>query len=56
MNPFKHMSHESLLLTLDAVRAHAAMQERLFGAVSDYLKASLSALEHALEAKTEKSE
>ena len=56
MNPFKHMSHASFLMTLDAVRTHAAMQERLFGTVNDYLKASITALEHALEAKTEKSE
>ena len=55
-NPFKHMSQENLLMTLDAVRTHVAMQERLFGAVSDYLKASLNALEHALAVKTEKSE
>jgi hypothetical protein len=56
MNPFAHMPQESLLMTLDAVRAHAAMQERLFGTVNDYLKDSLNALEKALADKTAKAE
>lgn len=55
-NPFAHMPHESLLMTLDAVRTHVAMQERLFGNVTGYLKDSLDALEQALESKPEKSQ
>lgn len=55
-NPYKHLPAEHLLSTLEAVRIHASMQERLFGAASQYLKDSLDALEKALADKTEKAE
>ncbi len=51
INPFEHLAAENLLITLDAVRTHAAMQERLFGAVSGYLKDALNALEQVATAR-----
>jgi hypothetical protein len=51
VNPFINMPQEQIILTLDSLRTHIAMQERLFGSVSDYLKASLDALEQALATK-----
>lgn len=55
-NPYAHISAEHLLSTIEAVRIHASMQERLFGAASQYLKDSLDALEKALADKTAKAE
>ena len=50
-NPFGHLTPENLIVTLDAVRSHVVLQEKLFGMVSNYLKDSLDALEQAAKAK-----
>lgn len=55
-NPYAHVPVKQLLDTIEAVRVHAAMQERLFGMASQYLKDSLNALEKALADKTAKVE